>query len=233
MPNNNDPVEVLLQGRSYDLAEIFAKDYRKFYNKWSGELTKELNKFVKANTPNWFNAKFNRVHTPFKIRYNTKEQSLYLWGEPPNSNIDKHVIPKRVKWGKTTKPSKNANYVWHTAHYNRVFIPSSTVQGSTRVYDKSHGFWFTAKKKWSGNDSNVWFTRTSHTDIVATSKGYRKEGKSRKYPYPAMWTAKGGKKTNAYFHRGEIAVSDEVINSTEFQNIIWDTFERVKDKFSK
>lgn len=231
----SDPVEDLFKSKSFSAddigVELFTKNYKAFYKRWSGELTKALNKLAKENTKKWFKAAFNRLHTPFKIRFNAKENTLYIWGEPPNANIDKHTMPKRVAWGKSTKISTSDKYQWHNAHFHRVFIKSSDVRGSTRYYAKTGGFWFTAKKKWS-NGKNVWFSKTSHSTVRADKRGYTRLKDGRKYPYPAMWTSGGGKEANAFFHRGEIAVSDKVMNSEEFQRILFETFEKVKEKFS-
>lgn len=231
----DDPSDTLLK--------LFTRDRAKFYKVWSGYLTKGLMDYAKAHSRTWYSLKLSpNFHTPFKVRYNPKENSIYVYGEPPNANISKIMAQKTtnrsVPWGKTEAQSENPHYRWHGAHYHRVFIPFSDIEkgkrgwiGATRKAS-SKGIWYTAKTK--APENKFWFTKKSHMKIEDAGNGHYRRVSStytRSYPYPAAWVEDGYNMHNAWFDRGHVSVSDHIMKDERFYDILWGAFEMTKERF--
>ncbi len=216
---------------------IDRKTMNKIVSKWSKSLIKEINKTVKQKTPSWFGAKFNKKWTPFKIRYNARERSIYLWGNPPNENVNKqHGKSKYIPWGKTTKQSASSNYHWSNPHFHRVYISSSEIdlQGNkwfgARRKNTSGGFWFTAKKKFEG-DGHIFYTKRSHDTIHANKQGYTRESgqAGREYVFPVKWYAT---KSEVQFVYEDHSVADELMKDEDtLGSIIDSTLSAAMSKF--
>lgn len=186
-------------------------DPKKLSRLWSRLLIKELKDYAKQNTKTWFGAKFSTKSTPFQCVYSKKKNAVFVFGNPPNKNVDKHHKQnKRVPWGKTAQTSTSTKYNWHGEHYHRVFIADDN--------NPSRGFWFTAKTKWE-NTGTTFYTKHSHYDIEADAKGYRrvKGAKGRNYPFPVQWKYDS---EGLHFDYHFDSVSDKVMNSPELATII-------------
>lgn len=201
-------------------------DLRKLTRAWSKLLIKGLKDYAKQNTKTWYGAKFSPKSTPFKVAYSKKKNAVFVWGVPPNKNVDKHHKKnKRIPWGKTSEVSTTGKYTWHGEHYHRVFIADSEVDvsrgfgGAHRTAAKStKGFWFTAKNKLE-NTGTTFYTKNSHYSIEANSSGYKRiKGKAgRSYPFPAQWKFDT---EGLHFDYHFDSVADKVMNSPELANII-------------
>lgn len=233
-------LDQLLNWRNSNGSVLTDSQMSRMLSIWSKQLTKEFNEYAKSKTPSWFGVKFHKQWTPFRVAYNKKEKALYLWGYPPNVNVDKaHKRSKRVPWAKTSKQSRNPDYQYHKAHYHRIFIPSSSIDvskgwfGAERKFNReSKGFWFTAKNKWESSNS-LFFSNKSHYKVEATTKGYRRvpDEAGRKYPFPAQWYIND---RSAEFGYDYFSVSDKIMeDDAVVAEIIERTFHNSLDKISK
>lgn len=194
--NGSEFVPQILTARNASGDLLSPAEIKKLTTNWQKLITKEFNSYVKTHTQSWFGAKFSKKWTPFKVGFNAREKALYIWGLPPNTNVNKsQKKSKRIPWPKTSSTATHSDhYHWYSSHFHRVFIPSSDIDISNGWFGAGRkttgkGFWFTAKKKWSG-DGTAFFSTHSHRRIEANQNGYKRiDGTAaRRYPFPAKWT---------------------------------------------
>lgn len=146
-----------------------AKTKTKVCRTWAKILTKQLRDYAKAHVKTWFGTRLSKF-TPFKVIYSRKQNSLIVYGLPPNENVNKAQKYRLIPLGKESSSNNN----W----FRRVHIDTA---------NDPKGVWITVKNKVPSDSSGAWYTKTSHTQYNRTPDGkYTKSG-SRKYPFPAKW----------------------------------------------
>lgn len=187
-----------------------ARTLGKTEDKWGRLLSKKLMALARAETPNWYNIRFNKQWTPLHIAYNKRKKEIRVWGDPPNENVDgsKGGATERVPIIGKPKP---------------IEIRESRVIGSTRTFG-SKSMWITPKTFQPRTAGGMFKSGTSHSDITIKEneqgkKLYKKSG-SRKYPFAAMWKMEDGK---AEFVPADESLADKLLSCPEFEDLLWES----------
>ena len=203
--------------------------YRELLRQWSFILTDKIFEYTKAKCRTWYKVGFNLKNTPLFVKFYRKEGRLKVFGSSPNINIDKSA----GNVGKYKKLSTKRN---------PVFVYYSTLTRQTKggvnlwfrkrkaVHGKG-GFWFTPKRYQPRLNGNIFYCKTARQGIEPGENGelYKKTEKPRKWPFPAAWEANTDNESRRalatpFFLRGEIALSDRIIKSPDFKQMLYDSF---------
>ena len=200
-----------------------SRAYIEFIRLWTLDLRKRLNAVVKANCKRWFGAAYTRRNFSFNVAYNRERCRLYVWGVPPNSNVDKSMsrkerpprIPKRSR--------------------EKVFLPYSRIVRTGGIWHRKEqpehgerGLWYTSAYR-RPRAGQRFYAKKVLADHTAEGKGEPRKG----FNYPAAFSFDAHGKV--FFLRHDVSLSDMVMSghaASPFTKAAREAFDAIIAKYN-